>query len=79
MRCGLRWNSRFLDSILVRLHPVASALPDFRRGSNQRYAVFEAAACTLATFLIQSPSFLSFQRRMLEGAARSNRHSLFGV
>ena len=72
-------NFHFLDSILDRFHQDASALPDSRRGSNTRYAVSDAAACALATFFFQSPSFLDFQRRMLEASARSNCHSLFGV
>ena len=72
-------NFHFLDSILGCFRQVASALPDRRFGSNQRYSVFDAAACALATFFFQCPSFLDFQRRMLEQSARSNCHSLFGV
>ena len=72
-------NFHFLESILDRFQHVASALPDFRRSSNTRYAVFDAAACALAAVLFQSPSFLNFQRRILNESFRSNCHPLFGV
>ena len=72
-------NFHFLESILDRFREAAFAMPDFRRGSNKHYAVFDAAACALATFFFQSPSFLNFQRRMFEESFRSNCHSLFGV
>ena len=72
-------NFPFLDSVLDRFHHAAADLPDARRGCNRRYAVSDAAACALATFFFQSPSFLDFQRRMLEESFRSNCQSLFGV
>ena len=72
-------NSHLLDSLLDRFRQLTAALPDPRTGSNTRYAVSDAAACALATFFFQSPSFLDFQRRMHEQSARSNCHSLFGV
>ena len=58
---------------------MASALPDARTGANQRYSIADAASCALATFFLQAPSFLDFQRRMQKKAARSNCQSLFGV
>ena len=72
-------NSRILDSLLERFRQLTSALPDPRTGSNTRYAIADAAACALATFFFQSPSFLEFQRRMQQETSRSNCHSLFGV
>ena len=68
-----------LDALLDRFRLAAADLPDRRTGSNKRYDVADAAACALATFFFQSPSFLDFQRRMQEQSARSNCHSLFGV
>ncbi|MCY4596031.1 MAG: transposase family protein, partial [Bryobacterales bacterium] len=68
-----------LETLLDRFQQAASALPDPRTGSNKRYDVSDAAACALATFFVQSPSFLDFQRRMQEESARSNCDSLFGV
>ena len=68
-----------LDPLLHSFRQAAAALPDARRGSNKRYAVADAAACALATFFFQAPSFLSFQRRMQTQSARSNCHTLFGV
>ncbi len=68
-----------LESLLNRFRQIASALPDPRTGAHQRYSLADAASCALATFFFQSPSFLDFQRRMLEESARSNCQSLFGV
>ena len=72
-------NSCVLETLLDRFQQAASALPDPRTGSNKRYDVSDAAACALATFFFQPPSFLGFQRRMHEESARSNCGSLFGV
>ena len=68
-----------LNPLLDRFRQAAAALPDSRRGKNQRYSLVDAASCALATFFFQSPSFLDFQRRMQEQTARSNCHSLFAV
>ncbi len=68
-----------LESLLDRFQQTAGTLPDPRKGSNKRYAVADAAACALATFFFQCPSFLDFQRRLFEQSARSNCHALFGV
>ena len=68
-----------LDSLLDSFREVASTLPDSRTGSNTQYSVADAAACALAPFFFQDPSFLAFQRRMEEEEARSNCQSLFGI
>ena len=68
-----------LESLLNRFRQIASALPDPRTGANQRYSLADAASCAFATFFLQSPSFLDFQRRMERESARSNCQSLFGV
>ena len=68
-----------LESLLNRFRQIASALPDPRTGANKRYSIADAASCALATFFLQAPSFLDFQRRMQKQAARSNCQSLFGV
>ena len=68
-----------LESLLNRFRQIASALPDPRTGANQRYSLADAASCAFATFFLQSPSFLDFQRRMALESARSNCQSLFGV
>ena len=72
-------NAHVLDALLNHFRLAADALPDRRTGSNKRYGIADAAACALATFFFQAPSFLDFQRRMQEQSARSNCHSLFGV
>ena len=68
-----------LESLLDRFRQIASALPAPRTGANQRYSLADAASCALATFFLQSPSFLDFQRRMQKKDARSHCQSLFGV
>ena len=72
-------NALTLDSLLDSFRQVASALPDPPTGSNTQYSVADAAACALAPFLLQAPSFLAFQRRMQDTEARSNCQSLFGI
>ena len=57
----------------------ASALPDARRGRNKQFSVADAAACAFASFFVQDPSFLAFQRRMQDEEARSNCQSLFDI
>ena len=68
-----------LDGLLDAFRRAAAALPDSRRGSNTRYDLSDAAACALAAFFFQAPSFLEFQRRMQQQSSRSNCHTLFGV
>ena len=68
-----------LDSLLHSFRQAACALPDPRRGANKRYTVADAAACALAPFFFQTPSFLEFQRHMQQETSRSNCHTLFGV
>ena len=72
-------NALTLDALLDRFRQAASALPDRRTGSNTQYSVADAAACALAPFFLQDPSFLAFQRRMQDAEARSNCQSLFGI
>ena len=68
-----------LTGLLDAFRQAAAALPDSRRGSNTRYDLSYAAACALAAFFFQAPSFLEFQRRMQQQSSRSNCHTLFGV
>ena len=64
-----------LEDLLAALRQTAAELPDSRQGRNTRYAV----ACAFSVFFVQSPSFLSFQRRMQQDSSRSNCQSLLGV
>ena len=54
-------------------------MPDPRQGCNKRYAVAEAAACAFSLFVLQSPSFLAFQRRRQDETNRSNCQYLHGI
>ena len=72
-------NSLALDSLLASFRQAASALPDPRSGSNTQYSVADAAACALAPFFLQDPSFLAFQRRMQDQEQRSNCQTLFSI
>ncbi len=68
-----------LEGILAAFRQTAASLPDSRRGRNTRYALPDAASCALSVFFFQSPSFLAFQRRMLDQSSRSNCQTLFAV
>ena len=72
-------DSPTLDSLLASFRQAASALPDPRHGRNKQYSVADAAACALAPFFLQDPSFLAFQRRMQDQEQRSNCQTLFGI
>ena len=72
-------HSLTLVALLASFRQAASALPDARRGRNKQFSVADAAACAFASFFVQDPSFLAFQRRMQDEEARSNCQSLFDI
>jgi hypothetical protein len=67
------------EHLVQALHHQLSALPDYRKGKNTRYAIKDAALGAFAVFFTQSPSFLAFQRTMQQAKGRSNAESLFGM
>lgn len=55
-------------------------LPDHRKGGNNtRYAIIDAALSAFSVFVMQSPSFLAYQRDMQRLKGRDNVQTLFGV
>jgi hypothetical protein len=55
-------------------------LPDHRKGGNNtQYAISDAALSAFSVFMMQSPSFLSYQRDMQRQKKRDNVQTLFGV
>ena len=64
---------------LNRLRACFDAMPDRRRGSNARYAMTDIGMAAFSTFFMQSPSFLSQQRQLLERTGRSNAGTLFAM
>lgn len=53
--------------------------PDKRQGLNVVYPMADIGMSAFSVFFMQSPSFLSHQRRFEEGHGRSNCQTLFGV
>ena len=68
-----------LGGLLDAIRRTAASLPDPSRGSDERYALTDAAAYAPWVFFIRAPSLLEFQRRMQEVTSCSDRHMLFGV
>jgi hypothetical protein len=67
------------DHLVKALHEQLALLPDYRKGKNTQYAIKDAALGAFAVFFTQSPSFLAYQRTMLQTKGRSNAQSLFGM
>ena len=68
-----------LKQLLERMRWAADAFADTRQGPNLRYTMADAVLSAFASFFLQSPSFLAFQRRMQEVQPRSNCQTLFGM
>jgi len=68
-----------LDTILSSLRGCLEGFPDKRRGVNTRYSMGDIGMAAFSVFFMQSPSFLSHQRRLEAGHGRSNGKTLFGL
>jgi hypothetical protein len=68
-----------LEAMLGSLRRCLDGFPDKRRGLNTRYSMGDIGMAAFSVFFMQSPSFLSHQRRFEEGHGRSNCQSLFGI
>src|SRR5690606_39143178 len=53
--------------------------PDKRQGLNVTYPMADSGMAAFSVFFMQSPSFLSHQRRFETGHGRSNCETLFGL
>lgn len=65
------------DNLIRLLHQQLEQPPDHRKGKNTKYTIKDAGLGAFAVFLIQSPSFLAYQRQMKRIKGRSNAESLF--
>jgi len=54
--------NRLVDSFRQRLSP----LPDKRKGKNSRYGMEDVALSAFGVFFTQTPSFLTYQRKMAD-------------
>ena len=67
------------ETVVAKLHQHLASLPDYRTGKNKHYTVGDAALSAFGVFFTQTPSFLTYQRKMAAQKGRSNSQSLFGV
>jgi hypothetical protein len=69
-----------LQTVIDLIERHLSHLPDYRKASpNLKYSVRDAALSAFAVFVMQSPSFLAYQRDMERTKGRNNAQSLFRV
>lgn len=70
---------RALETLLGTLRRCLEGFPDKRRGLNVVYPMADIGTAAFSVFFMQSPSFLSHQRRLEAGHGRSNCATLFGL
>lgn len=70
---------RIFNSLLVFLESVIPELPDIRTGKNKKYEMRDAILSAFASFFIQCPSFLSYQRLMEQNKGNNNGRTLFDI
>jgi hypothetical protein len=68
-----------LVPLLGSLRRCLERFPDKRQGLNVTYSMADIGMAAFSVFFMQSPSFLSHQRRFEAGHGRSNCQTLFGL
>lgn len=68
-----------LATLLGSLRRCLEGFPDKRQGLNVVYPMADIGMAAFSVFFMQSPSFLSHQRRFEAGHGRSNCQTLFGL
>lgn len=68
-----------LMPLLGSLRRCFEGFPDRRQGLNVTYPLADIGMAAFSVFFMQSPSFLSHQRRFEAGHGRSNCETLFGL
>ena len=69
-----------LDELISEFKSICDVLPDERKASpNLRYSMTDIALGAFSVFFTQSPSFLSYQRRLERSHGQSNAQSLFQI
>jgi hypothetical protein len=70
--------NNILQSLITQAREVMNKLPDTRKKSNAtKYEISDAVMGGLSVFLMQDPSFLSHQERLLESSGGDNFTTLF--
>lgn len=68
-----------LETLFGSLRRCLEGFPDKRQGLNVSYPIADFGMAAFSAFFMQSPSFLSHQRRLEAGHGRSNCQTLFGL
>jgi hypothetical protein len=70
-----------LEQRIAELSEVCAGLPDRRTGprGDDAYTMADIGLSAFSVFFMSSPSFLGHQRVLMEGHARSNCQTLFGM
>jgi hypothetical protein len=71
--------TKVFETVVEKIRERLASLPDGRKGKNKRYTVADATLSAFGVFFTQTPSFLSYQRKMATQKGKSNSQSLFGV
>ena len=71
----------FLNDLIESVGRTCAGLADKRRGKNTQFSMRDIGLAGFSPFFMQSPSFLSHQRRICEGVGqgRSNCQTLLGM
>jgi hypothetical protein len=72
-------NALTLSDVVKQLRTTFEKFSDQRTGKNTSYTMTDAGLSAFSVFFMQSPSFLDFQRTMLETQGKNNAQTLFGV
>jgi hypothetical protein len=70
---------QLLLSLLAGLKAVCAAFPDARKGRGGNIEISDFGLSAFSMFLMQSASFLTYQRSLEKGHGRSNCQTLFGI
>jgi hypothetical protein len=67
------------EVLLHGLQEVYSGFSDSRRSADENYTMADIGFSAFSLFFMQSESFFSHQKRLLEGHGTSNCQNLFGM
>lgn len=67
------------DGLTQEVKKTFSQFPDSRKGKHTKYRVEDAALSAFSVFFMQSPSFLDYQKTMVQFPGRSHAQTWFGV
>src|SRR5690349_10646830 len=67
-----------LDTLIAKIGNSFDKLTDKRRGQNKQYSMREIGMAAFSVFFLQSPSFLSHQKKLEKVKGKHNGNALFG-